>query len=86
MSVLEGLMKIGQKIIESKKGKGKAPTVAAMQSTVDKWSAGPKSYLIVKSMRQARQAWEQLSQQENQWSNDVHAYDMVKRVHMPCMC
>jgi hypothetical protein len=36
-------------------------------------------------MRQARQEWEQLSQQEKLWSNEVHEYNIVKRVHMPCV-
>ena len=64
-------MKIGQKCIDSKdeEKKCKPPTVSNMKSTVDKWSAGPRPYLITKSMRKARQEWEQLSQQEKQWSN-----------------
>ena len=55
LTVLEGFMKTGQKyiLVDSKKGTGKAPTAATMRSTVDKWSGGPKPYIIVKSMRQA---------------------------------
>jgi hypothetical protein len=87
--VLDGLLRVGNKVKDYRssqktKKKGSRLSKTAMKATVDRWSVGPDEYQLTAKLRQARQEWNDLNPEQRVWSNEVHRYDEVKRIYMPC--
>jgi hypothetical protein len=84
-----GLLRVGKKVKDYRssqktKKKGSRPSKTAMKATVDRWSVEPDEYQLTAKMRKARQERSDLNPEQRAWSNEVHTYDEVKRVYMPC--